>query len=185
MLLISNYALTLLFALFYCRSFADVSPLALDLVAAAPVRHGVGHRLNRRDEPFSLDLGQMSGSFYVEASFGTPPQPLKLFIGSNTGDANVIGSANPICNETDPASTIPCSFGGTYSANDSSSYEYLNSNFSADYTFYSGSGGDYATDNFKLGNNEIKDLQFGISYGGNLSCEKKSLVRIENVNANW
>ena len=57
-----------------------------------------------------------------------------------------------------------CSVAGTYSANDSSSYEYVSSNFNISYEDGSGASGDYATDTVRIGNEELTGLQFGIGY---------------------
>lgn len=57
-----------------------------------------------------------------------------------------------------------CAQSGTYSANASSTYEYLNSNFNISYVDGSSASGDYATDTFHLGDLEIDDFQFGIGY---------------------
>lgn len=57
-----------------------------------------------------------------------------------------------------------CSSAGTYSANDSSTYEYVNSVFNISYVDGSGASGDYVKDTFSFGGTNITELQFGIGY---------------------
>jgi hypothetical protein len=57
-----------------------------------------------------------------------------------------------------------CGDSGTYSANDSSTYEFVNNAFNISYVDGSGAAGDYATDTFRFGGQSIKDMQFGIGY---------------------
>ena len=57
-----------------------------------------------------------------------------------------------------------CGDSGTYSANDSSTYQFVNNAFNISYVDGSGAAGDYATDTFHFGGQTIKDMQFGIGY---------------------
>ena len=58
----------------------------------------------------------------------------------------------------------PCSGGGTYDANSSSTYKYLNSDFNVSYVDGSGAAGDYGTDTLSIGGHTLTGLQFGIGY---------------------
>ena len=58
----------------------------------------------------------------------------------------------------------PCSGGGTYDANSSSTYKYINSDFSVSYVDGSGAAGDYGTDTLSIGGQTLTNLQFGIGY---------------------
>jgi hypothetical protein len=60
--------------------------------------------------------------------------------------------------------TRPCIVAGTYSANDSSTYEYVGSYFNISYVDGSGASGDYVADTFTLGSTTVKRLQFGVGY---------------------
>lgn len=53
---------------------------------------------------------------------------------------------------------------GTYNANSSSTYKYLNSGFSVSYVDGSGAAGDYSTDTLKIGGQTSAGLQFGLGY---------------------
>lgn len=50
------------------------------------------------------------------------------------------------------------------SANESSTYEYVNSDFNISYADGSGAAGDYAIDTIDFGGELIAGLQFGIGY---------------------
>jgi len=57
-----------------------------------------------------------------------------------------------------------CQQAGTFSANDSTSYTYVNSVFNISYVDGSGAAGDYVTDTFRIGGATVEDFQFGIGY---------------------
>ena len=57
-----------------------------------------------------------------------------------------------------------CQQSGTYNANDSSTYEYVNSAFLIKYADGSQAAGDYATDTVVLGGLSLSNVQFGIGY---------------------
>ncbi len=58
----------------------------------------------------------------------------------------------------------PCELSGTYDANSSSTYTYINSVFSISYVDGSQAAGDYVADTFGIGGVELEDLQFAIGY---------------------
>ncbi len=58
----------------------------------------------------------------------------------------------------------PCSDGGTYDANSSSTYKFVNSDFNVSYVDGSGAAGDYAEDTLSIGGQTLTGLQFGIGY---------------------
>lgn len=57
-----------------------------------------------------------------------------------------------------------CGNSGTYSANRSSTYKYVNGQFNVSYSDGTGANGDYATDTFTIGGQSVQDLPFGIGY---------------------
>jgi len=57
-----------------------------------------------------------------------------------------------------------CTFAGTYTANSSSTYQYVGSYFNISYVDGSGASGDYASDTVSFGSTKIDRLQFGIGY---------------------
>jgi len=60
--------------------------------------------------------------------------------------------------------TGECSESGTYDANSSSTYEFVNNDFNISYLDGSSAVGDYAKDTFHFGGKTLKGLQFGIGY---------------------
>lgn len=58
---------------------------------------------------------------------------------------------------------------GTYDANSSSTYKYVNSDFSIHYADTTGASGDYVSDTFNMGGVSVKRLQFGVGYASNSS----------------
>lgn len=58
----------------------------------------------------------------------------------------------------------PCRYAGTYSANQSSTYEYVGSWFNISYVDGSGASGDYVSDTVTVGGATLQRLQFGIGY---------------------
>lgn len=98
--------------------------------------------------------------YFLNASLGTPAQDLRLHVDTGSSDLWVNTPASPLCK----ASNKACTESGTYRANSSSTYQYLNSQFNISYVDGSKANGDYATDTFRFENIGIKKFQFGIGY---------------------
>ena len=90
---------------------------------------------------------------------GTPAQRLQLHIDTGSSDLWTNVADSSYCKSR----TDPC-YGGTYSANSSSTYKYLSSRFNITYADGSGATGDYATDTLAIGGVTLQNLQFGIGY---------------------
>jgi hypothetical protein len=123
-----------------------------------PIEHD---RLRRRDT-VEVALDNFDTLYLMNASLGNPEQNVRLHIDTGSSDLWVNAGNSRLC------STIsePCAGAGTYSANDSRTYTYVNSVFNISYVDGSGAAGDYATDTFHLKNPDltVEDLQFGIGY---------------------
>jgi hypothetical protein len=63
----------------------------------------------------------------------------------------------------------PCAYAGTYTANSSSTYEYIGSYFNISYVDGSGASGDYVSDTVTVGGQKIDQLQFGVGYSSSNS----------------
>lgn len=85
---------------------------------------------------------------------------MRLHIDTGSSDLWANVESSEIC--ADQGS--PCSGGGTYDANSSSTYKYLNSDFNVSYVDGSGAVGDYGTDTLRIGGYTLTGLQFGIGY---------------------
>ncbi|POR31353.1 Putative aspartic-type endopeptidase opsB, partial [Tolypocladium paradoxum] len=105
------------------------------------------------------NMGQQT-LYFLNVSLGTPPQDLHMHLDTGSSDLWVNTPRSALCS----LRSAPCSFSGTYTANDSSTYEYLGSYFNISYFDGSGAAGDYATDTLRVGGNDLAGFQFGIGY---------------------
>jgi hypothetical protein len=105
-------------------------------------------------------LDNLETLYFANASLGTPPQNLRFHIDTGSSDLWANAKNSQLCR----TGGNRCGESGTYSANDSSTYQYVNSVFNISYADGSGASGDYATDTFRFGGQTVEDLQFGIGY---------------------
>ncbi|KAF1918215.1 aspartic peptidase domain-containing protein [Ampelomyces quisqualis] len=117
-------------------------------------------RLRRRTGTVQTTLDNLDLLYFANASLGTPAQNFRLHIDTGSSDLWVNSKNAGICT----SGGNQCGASGTYSANDSSTYRYVNGVFNISYVDGTGASGDYATDTFRLGGQTIKELQFGIGY---------------------
>ncbi|KAH8843317.1 hypothetical protein MCOR27_002369 [Pyricularia oryzae] len=116
-------------------------------------------RLRRRAAVMAT-LDNEQTLYFVNVSIGTPPQKLRLHLDTGSSDLWVNTPDSKLCS----VSSQPCRFAGTFSANSSSTYQYVNSVFNISYVDGSGANGDYVSDMVTVGNTKIDRLQFGIGY---------------------
>ena len=119
-------------------------------------------RMAKRDTENTLDveLDNEEALYLMDASIGTPAQDVKLHIDTGSSDLWVNVADSQFCQEN----AATCQAAGLYSANDSSTYEYVDSQFTITYVDGTGSSGDYASDTFAFGGVSIDNLRFGIGY---------------------
>ncbi|KAI1492130.1 aspartic peptidase domain-containing protein [Biscogniauxia mediterranea] len=98
--------------------------------------------------------------YFVNVTLGTPAQSIRMHLDTGSSDLWVNTPDSDLCSSR----SQPCSFAGTYSANDSSTYEYVGSWFNISYVDGSGASGDYVSDTITIGGTTIERLQFGIGY---------------------
>ena len=98
--------------------------------------------------------------YFANVSLGTPAQDLRLDIDTGSSDIWANSATSQLCQQYQEE----CAASGTYNANDSSSYSYLNSDFEIKYADGSEALGDYATDTLAIGGTAIENVQFGIGY---------------------
>lgn len=96
----------------------------------------------------------------VNATLGTPPQSVRLHLDTGSSDLWVNTPSSSLCRSR----SQPCAFGGTFTANSSSTYSYVGSYFNISYVDGSGADGDYVTDTITVGGATLPKLQFGIGY---------------------
>ncbi|KAF2155876.1 aspartic-type endopeptidase [Myriangium duriaei CBS 260.36] len=123
----------------------------------------VRDKLRRRasSKTISESLTNEQTLYFANCSLGTPAQSLRLHIDTGSSDLWTNSPNSEICQYKNEGL---CSASGTYVANKSSSYNYVNSYFKISYADNSGASGDYATDVFTIGGSTLQDQQFGIGY---------------------
>ncbi|KAI1761724.1 acid protease [Hypoxylon sp. FL1150] len=121
-----------------------------------PVRRD---RIRRRDTS-RVDLDNEETLYFVNATLGTPAQSVRLHLDTGSSDLWVNTGDSTLCSQA----SKPCSFAGTYTANSSSTYEYVGSWFNISYVDGSGATGDYVTDTITIGNSTLDGFQFGVGY---------------------
>ncbi|OBT89848.1 hypothetical protein VE02_00789 [Pseudogymnoascus sp. 03VT05] len=119
-------------------------------------------RMRKRDT-LEVTLGNLQSLYYANITLGTPAQHIRIQIDTGSSDLWVNSAGSKICTGTSTVSG-ECEESGTYSANSSSTYKYVQSNFNITYMDGSGAAGDYVSDLMMIANAEIKDLQFGVGY---------------------
>ncbi|KAA8572440.1 hypothetical protein EYC84_003060 [Monilinia fructicola] len=98
--------------------------------------------------------------YFANGTLGTPAQKLRLHIDTGSSDLWVNTPSSTLCSSRGS----PCKAAGTYSANSSSTYAFVSSDFNISYVDGSGASGDYVTDTFTIGGTTLDKLQFGIGY---------------------
>ncbi|AEO58045.1 hypothetical protein MYCTH_2305028 [Thermothelomyces thermophilus ATCC 42464] len=136
------------------------SVLGLEMQRRAP-RNPL-HRDKRRRKRGTLEVGLDNEEtlYFINGTVGTPPKPVRLHIDTGSSDLWVNTPASELC----ASANDPCAFAGTYSANSSSTYQYISSNFNISYVDGSGASGDYVSDTVTIGSQKIDRLQFGVGY---------------------
>ena len=89
-----------------------------------------------------------------------------LWTNSATSELCQNGDTSTPTSDSGPGD-ISCSTSGTYDANSSSTYRYINSDFYIQYADTTGAAGDYVSDNLNMGGVTIENLQMGIGYDSN------------------
>ena len=117
-------------------------------------------QLRRRQGTVQQTLDNLETLYFANATLGTPEQSFRLHIDTGSSDLWVNAANSNLCS----GQGNQCGDSGTYNANDSSTYQFVNNAFNISYVDGSGASGDYATDTFRFGGQTITDLQFGIGY---------------------
>ncbi|EKG19258.1 Peptidase A1 [Macrophomina phaseolina MS6] len=128
---------------------------------ANPVARDQARRRRRKRDTIQATLDNEETLYFANASLGTPAQSLRLHLDTGSSDLWVNSDSSSLCSNS---RTSSCSASGVYNANDSSTYEYVNSLFNISYVDGSGASGDYAKDIFNFGGQNLTDMQFGIGY---------------------
>lgn len=138
-------------------------------VIAAPIQRrsnlphpAVRDRLRKRDGTVQQTLDNEETLYYANVTIGTPPQQFRLHIDTGSSDLWVNAAQSQLC--SDPETGPYCTQSGTYNANASLSYKFVNSAFNITYVDGSGAVGDYVSDTLAISNLTITNFQFGVGY---------------------
>ncbi|KAK3334001.1 aspartic peptidase domain-containing protein [Cercophora scortea] len=117
-------------------------------------------RIRRKRDTLVVGLDNEETLYFINATIGTPASSVRLHIDTGSSDLWVNTPGSQLCLQK----SDPCKFAGTYSANSSSTYEYVGSWFNISYVDGSGASGDYVSDTVTFGNQRLSRLQFGVGY---------------------
>nr|POF14855.1 putative aspartic-type endopeptidase opsb [Quercus suber] len=134
-----------------------------------PLARDQARMRRRQSETVSVDLDNEETLYFMNVTIGTPPQSLRLHIDTGSSDLWVNTDSSSLCDGN------TCAESGTYEANSSSTYSYINSAFDISYLDGSGSTGDYVRDVVQFGGITLDDQQFGIGYS---SSSKEGILGI-------
>jgi len=134
--------------------------LNLDIVRKDPIYSAPARDRLRKRGSLQVTLDNLATLYFANITLGTPAQNLRLDIDTGSSDIWANSAVSTLCTQF----SSQCSVSGTYNANKSSSYNYVNSFFSIQYADNSYAEGDYATDTLGLGGMNIDNVPFGIGY---------------------
>jgi len=117
-------------------------------------------RLRKRSGTLLETLDNEATLYFANVTLGTPAQNLRLDIDTGSSDLWTNSVTSGLCQEYPQ----DCAASGTYDANKSTTYSYVNSDFNIQYADGSAAQGDYAMDTLGIGGALISDVQFGIGY---------------------
>ncbi|KAE9975025.1 hypothetical protein EG328_003501 [Venturia inaequalis] len=117
-------------------------------------------RLRKRAGTVQVTLDNEATLYFANVTIGTPGQSLRLDIDTGSSDLWSNSANSDLCQKY----ATDCAQSGTYSANSSSSYSFVSSQFAIKYADGSYAIGDYGKDTLNLGGTTITAVQFGIGY---------------------
>jgi Eukaryotic aspartyl protease len=133
--------------------------LALDIQRKEFKRsNGEGFQRARKRGPGATTITNELTGYYVDVTIGTPPQPVSVILDTGSSELWVNTDSSALC------ASGACTTYGTYNANTSSTYTYLNGAFQIQYAGGNSIAGDYATDAVGVGDISLPDLQIGVAY---------------------
>ncbi|KAL2263884.1 hypothetical protein VTK26DRAFT_4561 [Humicola hyalothermophila] len=138
--------------------------VGLETERRAP-RHPIHRDKLRKRDPVEVGLDNQETLYFINATIGTPPRSVRLHLDTGSSDLWVNTPDSRLCQSRGQ----PCTYAGTYSANSSSTYEYIGSYFNISYVDGSGASGDYVSDTVTVGGHTFDRLQFGVGYSSSNS----------------
>ncbi|CAL3965778.1 unnamed protein product [Diplocarpon coronariae] len=130
--------------------------------------------LRRRANTAEAAVGVRDVGYFTNVTLGTPAQSFRLALSTGSSDLWV----NADSSDSRATETSPYELAEVYSANDSSTYSYISSDFKINYPDGSEAKGDYAMDKFTIGTATLEKLQFGIGYERSLTLQAGGVLGI-------
>lgn len=127
------------------------------------IRNPLAHdesRLKKRANTINANLENQQTLYSLNITIGTPAQRFTVNIDTGSSDLWVNSGTSKLCRSR----SDPCADTGTYKANSSSTYKYVNSAFNISYAGGDTASGDYVTDTVRMAGQTITKLQFGVGY---------------------
>lgn len=119
-------------------------------------------RMRKRQQPIqqTIENATVSGliAYYVNIKLGTPAQSFRLHVNTGASDLWVNTGTSTLCSTNNT-----CENSGTYNANRSSTYKYVNGVFKISYSDGTTVSGDYATDDLRIEGQYVQNVQFGMA----------------------
>jgi hypothetical protein len=122
-------------------------------------------RLRKRAGTVQATLDNEATLYFANVTLGTPGQSLRLDIDTGSSDLWTNSAQSDLCQQN----AQDCAVSGTYNANSSSSYSFVNSDFAIKYADGSYAIGDYGKDTLNIGGTSVTGVQFGIGYNSTSS----------------
>lgn len=141
-----------------------------------PVANDRRRHTKRQSGTVNVPLQNEVLLYYMNITVGTPEQRFQVHIDTGSSDLWLNTPNSAYCSSR----ANPCT-GGTYSANASSTYSYVNSAFEISYADGSTSQGDYATDVVRFEGTSLNAQQFGIGYDSSTQDGIMGIGYVSNV----
>ncbi|KAK5163552.1 uncharacterized protein LTR77_010501 [Saxophila tyrrhenica] len=128
-----------------------------------PLQSDRDRRMRKRqssDNTVMVPLANEETLYFMDITIGSPPQDLRMHIDTGSSDLWVNTPDSQLCQRRGDL----CDAAGTYNANSSSSYSYVNSDFNITYVDGSNSRGDYVSDTVRFNGVTLRNQIFGIGY---------------------
>ncbi|RKU43247.1 hypothetical protein DL546_004105 [Coniochaeta pulveracea] len=125
----------------------------------------VGKRFGKRDTLTSMIVNNITGGgYYIDVEVGTPGQPMTMILDTGSSDAWILDVEADLCHSKTLQEKHGDYCSPTYDSSKSSTYKLaVEDGFRIQYLDSSEATGDYITDDFKIANMTIKDLQMGLA----------------------
>ncbi|QKX54358.1 uncharacterized protein TRUGW13939_01444 [Talaromyces rugulosus] len=118
------------------------------------------YQKRKRDDTVTQVLQNAGTMYLTNMTLGSPPQRVRLIVDTGSSDTWCNTNSSDLCSQ-EPGI---CYQLGTYNANSSSTYKYLNSGFELAYVDGTSAQGDYVSDNLTIGGKTLPGFEFGVAY---------------------